>query len=102
MNKLSNAARASLALRGAECEPFSANLAAGAEGSASRATVTRGENSSHELGWSFNTMRSGIGFRHWKRVEESKLTHCLQQCSPAPHFGQLPRKSMFGASVVAH
>ena len=64
MNKLSNAARASVALRGAGCEPFSAKRIAGAEGSASRATVTRGENSSHEFGWSFNGMRSGIGFRH--------------------------------------
>jgi hypothetical protein len=43
LNKLSKAARASLALRGTAEAPFSAIRVIGPEGSASRATVTRGE-----------------------------------------------------------
>lgn len=49
LNKLSNAARASFALRGAGTAPFSWPLPTAPEGSASRATVTRGEKSSHVL-----------------------------------------------------
>lgn len=49
LNKLSKAARASFALRGAGIDPFSEILATGPEGKASRATVTRGENSSQEF-----------------------------------------------------
>ena len=47
LNKLSKAARASLALRGDGTMPLSPTFAALPEGRASRATVTRGENSSH-------------------------------------------------------
>ncbi|MBV9084772.1 MAG: hypothetical protein JOZ62_19010 [Acidobacteriaceae bacterium] len=50
-----------------------------AEGRASRATVTRAENNSQLFAWSFTGIRTGIGLTHWKRVEESKWTHCLQQ-----------------------
>ncbi len=46
LNKLSNAARASLALRGAEFVPLPPAGADVPAGSASRAIVTRGENSS--------------------------------------------------------
>ena len=49
LNKLSKAARASLALRGAGTTPLSLSFGIGPEGSASRATVTRGVNSSQEL-----------------------------------------------------
>ncbi|HMF76773.1 MAG TPA: hypothetical protein VK604_14020 [Bryobacteraceae bacterium] len=50
MNKLSKAARASVALRGAVLTLLSGTRAAGGPaGSASRATVTRGEKSSHVL-----------------------------------------------------
>lgn len=101
LKRLSNAARASSALRGAATFPLSPTFTTGAEGSTSRATVTRGEKSWHVFAWSFMAMRSGIGFRHWKRVEESKCTHCLQQCSAAPHFGQFPLKSMSGGRVTA-
>ncbi len=79
LNRLSNAARASFALLGAAMMPFSGILATVPEGSASRATVTRGAKSSQVLAWSLTAIRAGMGFRHWKRVEESKLTHCLQQ-----------------------
>ena len=33
-------------------------------------------------------------------MEGSKCEHCLQQCRAAPHFGQLPSKSISGSSVV--
>jgi len=46
-------------------------------------------------------MRSGIGFRHWKRVEGSKNVHCLQQCSAELHFGHVPAKSVPAGNVVA-
>jgi hypothetical protein len=46
LNRLSNAARASFALRGAGITPFSPARPAPPEGWASRATVTRGEKSS--------------------------------------------------------
>ncbi len=42
-----------------------------------------------------------MGFTHWKRVDESKLTHCLQQCRGALHFGQVLLKSKSGGSVAA-
>jgi hypothetical protein len=45
-------------------------------------------------------MRTGIGFKHWKRVEGSKCEHCLQQCSAALHFGHAPVKSVLSASAV--
>ena len=45
-------------------------------------------------------MRTGMGFRHWKRVEGSKCAHCLQQCRAVLHFGHVPSKSMLPASVV--
>src|SRR5438477_6672055 len=67
----------------------------------SLATVTRGVNSVHSLALSFTAMRTGIGLRHWKRVEGSKWEHCLQQCSSALHFGQVPERSVPGGSVVA-
>ena len=67
----------------------------------SRATVKRGENNVHSFAWSLSARRTGIGFRHWKRVDDSKFTHCLQQCNAAPHFGQLPVKSVPGCNVVA-
>lgn len=102
LNKLSNAARASFALRGAGMMlPLATgDCAAGPAGAASRATVTRGENNSQVLAWSFTAIRVGIGFRHWKRVEESKFTHCLQQCRGAPHLGHLPVKSVSGESAT--
>jgi hypothetical protein len=49
LNKLSKAARASFALRGAGTDPLSEIFAIGPEGKASRATVTRGKKSSQEL-----------------------------------------------------
>ena len=49
LNKLSNAARASLALRGAGVTPSSAGRGAVPDGNASRATVTRARNSSQVL-----------------------------------------------------
>jgi len=65
LNKLSNAARASLALRGvAIMVPFPGDWETAPPGAESRATVTRGENSSHEFAWSLIAMRIGIGFRH--------------------------------------
>jgi hypothetical protein len=67
----------------------------------SRATVTLGENNVQSLRWSLTAMRSGIGLRHWKRVEDSKNVHCLQQCNWAAHFGQVPAKSVPGCRAVA-
>lgn len=49
LNKLSKAARASVGLRGAAVAPLSPNLGTAPEGCASRATVTRGTNSSQVL-----------------------------------------------------
>ena len=66
----------------------------------SRATVTLGENNAHSLAWSFTGMRTGIGFRHWNRVDGSKCAHCLQQCSAALHFGHGPLKLVPGGKVV--
>ena len=67
----------------------------------SRATVTRGVNKVHSLALSFDGIRTGIGFRHWNRVEGSKCEHCLQQWRAALHFGQVPVKSTPGGNVVA-
>jgi len=67
---------------------------------ASRATVTRGENCAQSLALSLNGIRTGIGLRHWNRVEGSKCEHCLQQCRSALHFGQAPLNSMPLGSVV--
>lgn len=66
----------------------------------SRATVTRGVNRAQTLALSFMAIRTGIGFRHWNRVEGSKCEHCLQQCSSALHLGQLPAKSVPVGSAV--
>jgi hypothetical protein len=87
LNSALKALRASVELRGVWS--FT-GAGGGAEGDASRATVTRGSNNVHSLALSFSGMRTGIGFRHWKRVEGSKWEHCLQQCRAAPHFGQFP------------
>jgi hypothetical protein len=100
LNRLSNAARASVALRGAELVPFSPTRPAVPEGSASRATVTRGEKKSHVLAWSLRGMRIGIGLTHWNRVDGSKFTHCLQQCRAAWHFGHSPLKSISAANAT--
>ena len=100
LNKLSKAARASLALRGVGVLSTTRFEDDGGA-AASRATVTMGEKNSHVLAWSFTGMRTGIGLWHWKRVDESKCTHCLQQCKAAPHLGQFPRKSVSDASVTA-
>ncbi len=70
------------------------------EGETSRATVTRGLNTSQSFALSFTAILTGMGFRHWKRVDGSKLAHCLQQCNATPHFGQLPFQSMSAASAV--
>lgn len=64
LNKLSNAALASIAFRGAGMTPFPGVCDTTPLGAASRATVTRGENSEHSFAWSFTAMRTGIGFRH--------------------------------------
>lgn len=93
-------ARASVALLGAGTllagipEPFPLGVAE------SRATVTRGLNRSHSLAVSFGEIRTGIGFRHWKRVDGSKCAHCLQQCNATPHLGQFPRQSTSEESCV--
>ena len=49
LNKLSNAARASLALRGADMDPFIGDCETVPVGATSRATVTRGANRLQEL-----------------------------------------------------
>jgi hypothetical protein len=74
LKSLSNALRASSALRGAggpagegevPCEvPFVETP--------SRATVTRGLKRVQSFDLSFTAMRTGIGLAHWKRVEGSK------------------------------
>jgi hypothetical protein len=99
LNKLSKAARAALALRGAGV--FSTTRWADAGAGASRATVTIAIKNSQVLAWSFMGMRTGTGLWHWKRVDESKCTHCLQQCSAALHLGQFPLKSVSDANAVA-
>ena len=67
---------------------------------ASRATVTRGENSAQSLALSFTGIRTGIGFKHWNLVEGSKCEHCLQQWRSALHLGQVPVKSVSAGSIV--
>jgi hypothetical protein len=65
LNKLSKAARASVCVRGAMAGLLlSAFTNAGEGGKASRATVTRAENSSHSLAWSFTGIRTATGLRH--------------------------------------
>jgi len=96
LNRLSNAARASLGVRGVGL----AVMLTLAE-VASLATVTRGLNHVHSLAWSLTAIRAGMGFRHWNRVEGSKCAHCLQQCSAALHFGHVPLKSVPAGNVVA-
>ena len=61
LNRASKALRASPGLRGAG--PF-AGEGAGAEGEASRATVTRGSNNVHSLALSFTAILTGMGFKH--------------------------------------
>jgi hypothetical protein len=98
-----NASRASAALRGwgtlapaiggrFTCDPALLT---------SLATVTRAEKREHSFGWSLATMRTGTGLLHWKRVEDSKCAHCLQQCKAAAHLGHFPVKSVPGGRVVA-
>src|ERR1039457_3280141 len=100
LKSLSKAWRASSELRGAG-GPTSIGTAAGTLLVPSRATVTRGINELHSLALSFMAMRTGMGLRHWKRMDGSKWEHCLQQCNSALHLGQLPRKSTSGGRVVA-
>jgi hypothetical protein len=70
LNKLSNAARASVALRGAGVGAgprFTPSFALGAGAlpcKESRDTVIRGSNISHVLAWSFRGMRTGICLVH--------------------------------------
>jgi hypothetical protein len=70
-------------------------------GNPSRATVTLGENKLHWFPASLIGIRSGIGFKHWKRVDGSKCAHCLQQCNAVPHFGQFRRKSVSAGKAIA-
>src|SRR4051794_25496344 len=104
LNNRSNAFRASSALRGAGGPPTICDgWVGGAEAPLdvpSRATVTLGANSVQVFVLSFSGIRSGMGFRHWNRVEGSKCVHCLQQCSSALHFGQVPPKSTSGDRAV--
>jgi uncharacterized damage-inducible protein DinB len=96
LKSLSKALRAASGEVGAS----TTGLGGGAEALPSRATVTRGENSVHSLALSFSGIRTGMGFRHWNRVDGSKWEHCLQQCSATLHFGQLPFQSIpFGSCV---
>jgi hypothetical protein len=77
LNNLSKALRASSAFRGAggpdwwdeDGPPFGAGAPFDVP---SRATVTRGVKRLQVLALSFGTMRTGIGFMHWNRVEGSK------------------------------
>jgi len=100
LKRLSKIARASVALfgTGTFCvgipDPFPLGWAE------SRATVTRGLNSSHSLPVSFGEIRTGTGFRHWKRVDGSKCAHCLQQCKATEHLGQLPFHTISDGSAV--
>ena len=81
LKSLSNALRASSALRGSGGPALSEGAGIGADWLVvpSRATVTRGVKSGHWLVLSFKGMRTGMGFRHWNRVDGSKCEHCLQQ-----------------------
>jgi len=97
LKSLSKAARASEELRGAGLTGSNDR----SEYVASLATVTRLPKEAHSFAWSFEGIRTWIGFRHWNRVDGSKCAHCLQQCSAAPHFGQFPLKSVPFGKVVA-
>ena len=81
LKRRSNASRASVALRGAGALTPEIGCRPAFCPETSRATVTRGENNVQLFAWSLIGMRTGMGFMHWKRVEDSKFTHCLQQCS---------------------
>ena len=73
LNSRSKALRASLALLGGAIFGSGAEPREGSEaGEASRATVTRGEKSVQSFRLSLTAIRTGIGFRHWNRVEGSK------------------------------
>ena len=69
LKSASKALRAALGLRGVW--PLE-GVGAGAEGDESLATVTRSSNSVHSLALSFTGILTGMGFKHWKRVEGSK------------------------------
>ena len=72
LNSRSKALRASLALLGGAIFGSGTELRGGIEaGEAFRATVTRGEKSVQSFRLSLTAMRTGIGFRHWNRVEGS-------------------------------
>jgi hypothetical protein len=64
LNKLSNAARASLALRGPDIVLWSGTLPFGTAVMPSRATVTRGAKRLQSLAWSLRGMRTGTTLRH--------------------------------------
>jgi hypothetical protein len=64
LKRLSNAALASLAVRGAITVFEGSGRVPFTMVGASRATVTRGENISHSFIWSFTAIRIGMGFRH--------------------------------------
>ena len=66
----------------------------------SRATVTRGVKEMQSLLLSFEGIRTGMGLRHWNRVEGSKCEHCLQQWSATLHFGQVAVKSVPSGRAV--
>src|ERR1019366_25369 len=100
LKSLSKALRASSELRGAGGPTFTGGGAGWLPAVPSRATVTRGVNRLHAFILSFTGIRAGMGFRHWKRIDGSKCEHCLQQCSSAPHFGQLPLNSVSAGSAV--
>jgi len=93
----------SKALRAASGEPGESIVGPGGGAAAlpSRATVTRGWNKAHSLALSFSGIRTGIGFKHWNRVDDSKCAHCLQQCSSALHFGQVPFQAIPLGNCVA-
>ena len=82
LKSLSKALLASSALRGAGGPALLFAEGGGAEDAPavpSRATVTRGAKKVHSLALSFTGIRTGMGLRHWNRVEGSKWEHCLQQ-----------------------
>jgi len=88
LNKLSNAARASLGRR-----------LAGVEVSFSR--VTRISYDGHSFRASFFATRSLTGCMHSNRLPGSKYMHCLQECSSNPHFGHFP-SPVIPCSTVPH
>src|SRR5262249_41414857 len=95
--------RASSALRGAGGPAggrASTNAAGALVAVPSRATVTLGVNNEQSFILSLAAILTGIGLRHWNRVDGSKCEHCLQQWSAELHLGQLPLKSTPGGSAV--